>query len=72
MIKLMVDRIKVINELESLLQQCFSRLDDLLSIQKISQTDYHSLPTTTRIRISSNNTPNLTTAHDLLVDKFGV
>ena len=39
MIKLMVARIKVIDELESLLQQCFSTLDDLLSIQKISQND---------------------------------
>jgi hypothetical protein len=35
----MTDRIIVINELESLVQQCFSTLDDLLSIQKFSEND---------------------------------
>ena len=35
----MRDRIIVINELELLVQQCFSTLDDLLLIQKFSEND---------------------------------
>jgi len=35
----MTDRIIVISELESLVQQCFSTLDDLLLIQKFSEND---------------------------------
>ena len=35
----MSDRIIVINELELLVQQCFSTLDDLLLIQKFSEND---------------------------------
>jgi hypothetical protein len=35
----MVDRIKLIEELKILLQQCFSTINDLLTIQRFSQND---------------------------------
>ena len=65
----MVDRIKLIGELEILLQQCFSIIDDLLKLQKFSQNDARVTFFKHIVNVIDSSIIFLTTAHRYFGDE---